>query len=54
MTVNTERPAAFFVTASKERLKNSDVTFSASYELSQPMGKTAFSSYAKTRTNTVS
>ena len=30
---------------------SSDITFSGAYELSQPMGKTEFSSTAKNRTN---
>ena len=39
----------YFVTAS-----TTDVNFSVACELSQPMGKTEFSSSAKTRTNSVS
>ena len=43
-----------FVTARKELLYATDATFSVSYELSQPMGKTEFSSTAKNRTKSVS
>ena len=34
-------------------IQHSDVTFNVAYELSQPMGKTEFSSTAKNRTNSV-
>ena len=44
LTANTERHSVFFVTA---RI----TTYSASCELSQPMGLTEFSSSAKTRTS---
>ena len=46
---NSERHSAFIITAHKERLLTTDVTFSVSYELSQPVGKTEFSSTAKNR-----
>ena len=47
MTANTERHSEFFVTA---RI----TTYSASCELSQPIGLTEFSCSTKTRTNSVS
>ena len=46
--------AEFFAAVRKESLQTTDVTFSGSCELSQPMGKTEFSSTAKNRTNSVS
>ena len=48
------RHSAFFVMARKERLYTPDVIFSVLCELSQPMGKTEFSSTTKNRTNSVS
>ena len=54
MVANSKCHSAFFVTARKERLYTTDVTFSVLYESSQPMGKTEFSSTAKNRTNSVS
>ena len=54
MTANFERHSEVFVTARKHRSKTAEVTFSVTYELSQPMGKTEFFSTAKNRTNSVS
>ena len=42
-----ERHSEFFVTARRRRLKTTDASVGVSYELSQPMGKTEFSSTAK-------
>ena len=44
MTANSERHPAFFVMARKERLLTTDVIFSVSCELFQPMGNTEFPS----------
>ena len=54
MTADSKRLSAFSVTARKERLSTTDVTLSASCELSQLIGKTEFSSTAKNRTNSFS
>ena len=43
-----------FVKARRHDLLTTDVTFSVACELSQPIGKTQFSSTAKNRTNSVS
>ena len=49
----------FFVVATRmindvtSEIKNSDVTLNVACELSQPMGKTEFSSIAKNGTNSV-
>ena len=55
MTANSERHSEVFITARKHHLlPKTEVTFIVSCELSQLMGKTKFSSIAKTRTNSVS
>ena len=50
MTANSECHSKVFVTAPKDHLQTTDVSISVSSELSQPMGKTEFSSTTKNRT----
>ena len=54
MTANSERHSEVFIIAHKHRSLTTEVTFSITCELSQPMGETEFSSTTKNRTNSVS
>ena len=54
MTASSECHSEFTVTAHKCRLQTIAIFLSVACELSQPMGKTEFSSTAKNRTDSVS